>query len=86
MKTNALTWIYALAMSAVFATVATIGVAVVMASSGEHASTQFDVAAQQTSTSWRMTRRPGKVRPCNANPTGYSRLIFTSKLKGPPPL
>jgi hypothetical protein len=50
MKTNALTRIYALAMSAVFATLATVGVAVVMTSSGEHARTQFDIAAQQTST------------------------------------
>jgi hypothetical protein len=50
MKTNALTRIYALAMSVVFATVATVGVAVVMTSSGKHAGTQFDVAAQQTST------------------------------------
>ena len=49
MKTQALTRIYALAMSAVFATVATVGVAVVMTVSGEHARTQFD-AAQQTST------------------------------------
>jgi hypothetical protein len=37
MKTNILNRIYALAMSAVFATVATVGVAVVMTSSGEHA-------------------------------------------------
>ena len=50
MKTQALTRIYALAMSVVFATVATVGVAVVMTSSGEQARTQFDVAAQQTST------------------------------------
>jgi hypothetical protein len=49
MKTQALTRIYALAMSAVFATVATVGVAVVMTSSGESAKTQFD-AARQTST------------------------------------
>ena len=50
MKTQALTRIYALAMSAVFATVATVGVAVVMTSSGEQARTQFDVADRQTST------------------------------------
>jgi hypothetical protein len=50
MKTNALTRIYALAMSAVFATVATVCVAVVMTSSGEHAKTEFNATAQQTST------------------------------------
>ena len=50
MKTNALTRIYALSISALFATVATVGVAVVMTSSGEQARTQFDFAAQQTST------------------------------------
>ncbi len=49
MKTQALTRIYALAMSTVFATVATVGLAVVMTSSGEHARTQFE-AAQQTAT------------------------------------
>ena len=49
MKTQALTRIYAFALSAVFATVATVGVAAVMTSSGEHARTQFD-AAQQTAT------------------------------------
>jgi hypothetical protein len=49
MKTQALTRIYALLMSAVFATIATLGVATLMTSSGEHARTQFD-AAQQTST------------------------------------
>ena len=49
MKTQVLTRIYALAMSAVFATVATVGVAILMTSSGEHSRTQFD-AAQQTST------------------------------------
>ena len=48
MKTNALTRIYALAMSALFATVATVGVAVLMASSGEHARMAFDLAAQQS--------------------------------------
>lgn len=50
MKTNILNRIYALAMSALFATVATVGVAVVMTSSGEHARTAFDLSAQQTST------------------------------------
>jgi hypothetical protein len=51
MKTNALTHIYALAMSALFATVATVGVAVMMASSGERARTEFNAgaAARQTS-------------------------------------
>ena len=48
MKTQALTQIYALAMSAVFATIATVGVAVVMTSSGEHSRTAFiDSAAAQ---------------------------------------
>ena len=46
---NIMNRIYALAMSAVFATVATAGVAVVMTASGEHARAQFD-AARQTST------------------------------------
>ena len=45
MKTQALTRIYALAMSAVFATIATVGVAVVMTSSGEHA---FNAAQSST--------------------------------------
>ena len=49
MKTQALTRIFAFAMSAVFATVATVGVAAIMTVSGELARTQFD-AAQQTST------------------------------------
>ena len=44
-----MTRICAFAASAVFATVATVGVAVVMTSSGEQARTQFD-AARQTST------------------------------------
>jgi hypothetical protein len=47
MKTNALTRIYAFAMSALFATVATVGVAVLMASSGEHS---FSAAMQQSAT------------------------------------
>jgi hypothetical protein len=50
MKTQALTRIYALAMSALFATFATVGVAVVMTSSGDHARTIFEAAAQQSST------------------------------------
>ena len=45
MKTNALTRICALAMSALFASVATVGVAVMMASSGEHARTDFNASA-----------------------------------------
>ncbi len=45
MKTNIMNRIYALAMSAVFATVATVGVAVVMTSSGEHA---FNAAQSAT--------------------------------------
>jgi hypothetical protein len=51
MKTNLMTRIYALAMSALFASVATVGVAVMMASSGEHARTDFNAsaAAQQVS-------------------------------------
>jgi hypothetical protein len=53
MKTTALARIYALAMSALFASVATVGVAVMMASSGEHARMDFDAsaAAQQSSQS-----------------------------------
>ena len=50
MKTQALTRIYALAVSTVLATVATVGVAVVMTSSGEQARTQYDAAERQTST------------------------------------
>jgi hypothetical protein len=50
MKTQALTRMYALAISAVFATIATVGVAVVMTSSGERAETEFNAAAQQSST------------------------------------
>lgn len=51
MKTNALTRIYALAISALFASVATVGVAVMMTASGERARTEFNagVAARQTS-------------------------------------
>ena len=50
MNTQALTRIFALAMSAVFATIATVGVAVVMTSSGDQSRMEFDAAAQQTST------------------------------------
>jgi len=45
MKTNALARIYALAMSALFASIATVGVAVMMTSSGEHARTEFSASA-----------------------------------------
>ena len=45
MKTSALARIYALAMSALFASVATIGVAVMMASTGEQARTEFNMSA-----------------------------------------
>jgi hypothetical protein len=45
MKTNALVRIYALAMSALFASVATVGVAVMMASSGEQARTESNASA-----------------------------------------
>ena len=45
MKTNAMSQIYAFAMSAVFATVATVGVAAMMASSGEHARAEFNASA-----------------------------------------
>jgi hypothetical protein len=50
MKTNALARIYALAMSALFASVATVGVAVMMAASGEQARVDLNasVAAQQS--------------------------------------
>ena len=41
MKTNTLARIYALAISAVFATIATVGVATMMAASGEQARTAF---------------------------------------------
>jgi hypothetical protein len=53
MKSNLLPRIYALAMSALFASVATVGVAVMMTSSGEHARTEFNasVAAQQNAQS-----------------------------------
>ena len=45
MKIDILTRIYALAMSALFASVATVGVAVMMASSGEQARTESIVSA-----------------------------------------
>jgi hypothetical protein len=41
MKTSLFARAYAFAISALFATVATIGVAVMMAASGEHARTEF---------------------------------------------
>ncbi|MBK8739221.1 MAG: hypothetical protein IPM02_06550 [Betaproteobacteria bacterium] len=50
MKTNAMSRIYAFAMSALFATVATVGVAVMMTSSGELARTEFIAAATQPAT------------------------------------
>lgn len=46
MKTNAISRIYAFAISALFATVATAGVAVMMAASGEHARMEFNAATQ----------------------------------------
>ena len=51
MKTNAMTRIYALVMSTLFASVATLGIAVMMTSSGEHGRTEFNAraAAPQTS-------------------------------------
>jgi hypothetical protein len=45
MKTNALTRIYALTMSALFASVATLGVAAMMAYSGELARTELTASA-----------------------------------------
>lgn len=50
MKTNVLTRIYAMVMSAVFAAAATVGTAVLMSASGEHARTEFSAkaAAQQS--------------------------------------
>lgn len=45
MKTSTYARIYAFAISALFATVATIGVAVMMAASGEHARVEFGVSA-----------------------------------------
>jgi hypothetical protein len=50
MKTQAMTRIYALAMSTILATVATVGIAVVMTSSGEQARMEYDAAARQPST------------------------------------
>ena len=49
MKTNAMSRIYAFAMSAIFATIATAGVAVLMSASGEQGRTEFNgsAAAQQ---------------------------------------
>lgn len=44
MKTNALARIYALAMSALFATATTVGVAVMMTSSGEQARAEFNAS------------------------------------------
>ena len=49
MRTSALARIFALAISALFATVATVGVAVLMTSSGEQAGTEpITSAAAQT--------------------------------------
>lgn len=45
MKTSAMSRIYAFAISTVFATVATLGVAVMMTSSGELARTELSTAA-----------------------------------------
>lgn len=45
MKTSIFARIYALAISALFATVATIGVAVMMAAGGEHARAEFGASA-----------------------------------------
>ena len=42
MKTNTLARIYALAMSALFATIATVGVATMMATTGEQARTALN--------------------------------------------
>ena len=50
MKTNTMSRIYAFAMSTVFATVATVGIAVMMTSSAEHARTGFNSAAAHTVT------------------------------------
>lgn len=44
MKTSVLARIYTLAMSALFATVTTVGVAVLMTSSGEQARTKFNAS------------------------------------------
>ncbi len=45
MKTNAISRIYAFAISALFATVATVGVAVMMTASGEHARMEVSASA-----------------------------------------
>ena len=50
MKTDTVARIYAFAMSTVFATVATLGIAVMMTSSAEHLRTGFSSAAAQTVT------------------------------------
>jgi len=48
MKTSTLARIYAFAISALFATVATVGIAVLMASSGEQARGEFEAGAAAT--------------------------------------
>ena len=62
MKTNLLTRIYALAMSALFASVATVGVAVMMASSGEHARTEINASAVVQQSSQPATTELGQWR------------------------
>lgn len=48
MKTNFLTRVYAIAISAVFASVATVGVAVLMDASGQHGRTDASATARQS--------------------------------------
>ena len=59
MKTNAMSRLYAFAMSTVFATVATVGVAVMMTSSGELARTEHTAAAAKpATTNWSQWQAP----------------------------
>ena len=47
MKTNFLARVYAIAINVVFASVATVGVAVLMNASGEHGRAEVNAAARQ---------------------------------------
>ncbi len=67
MKTNALTRIYALAMSALFASVATVGVAVLMASSGEQARMEFNASAAARQSSQPATQELTQLQAPAAN-------------------
>ena len=56
MKTNMLVRIYALAMSALFAAVTTVGIALMMTASGEQARTHFNASAAAPQNSQSATR------------------------------